>query len=63
MPHGVHNTPVMGFRLPADLQDRLRDTADRVGETLTDIAARGIESELNRLDSIIHGTEADSDEH
>lgn len=50
MPHGVHNTRQTAFRLPEGLTERLKDAAKRLGETMTDIAARGIAAELDRLD-------------
>jgi hypothetical protein len=50
MPHGVHNTAQTAFRLPESLLARLKESAKRHGQTMTDIVVRGIEAELDRLD-------------
>ena len=52
MPHGVHAKNQTAFRLPEGLLARLKDGAERHGQTMTDIVARGISAELDRLDGI-----------
>ena len=49
--HGVHSTAQTAFRLPEGLLARLKAHATN-GQTMTDIAARGIAAELDRLDGI-----------
>ena len=51
MPHGVHAKNQTAFRLPEGLLARLQAHA-KDGQTMTDIAARGIAAELDRLDGI-----------
>lgn len=50
--HGVHAKNQTAFRLPEGLLARLKDGAQRHGQTMTDIAAHGIAAELDRLDGI-----------
>jgi predicted DNA-binding protein len=49
-PRGVHKTAQTAFRLPPALLARLKTTADRHGETMTDIVTRAVTAELDRLD-------------
>ena len=52
MPHGVHAKDQTAFRLDPDLRARLKARAEKDGQSMTDIAARGITAELDRLDGI-----------
>lgn len=49
-PSGVHALKQTAFRLAPALLARLKTTADRRGETMTDIVSRGVTTELDRLD-------------
>ena len=64
----------LNTRFPPEVLARLKDSAKRHGETMTDIVVRGTEAELDRLDGIttpvkpgdrspLSASEGSNDEH
>lgn len=47
-----HAKAQLNVRIPPDLLTRLKDGAERHGQTITDISVRGITLELDRLDGL-----------